>query len=179
MLSGVGERWKTTIGIISKKETLHVQHPFFVHFFAVVLHDYNVKLPETSLLLVFWRKGRTSVSFTFFSLLLIFTLHWWPLAFLILSPLLQSFHVVLPTKKKYLLCFFFSLSFAGLPPTFSFSLSFSSIFQICGHDNWSIKLNTLDATDTETISTFRFRRYWLLSCLCFTRRRWLCGFLPK
>ena len=31
---------------------------------------------------------------------------------------------------------FFSLSFAGLPPTFSFSLSFScSIFQICGHDN--------------------------------------------
>ena len=31
---------------------------------------------------------------------------------------------------------FFWLSFAGLPPTFSFSLSFScSIFQICGHDN--------------------------------------------
>ena len=31
---------------------------------------------------------------------------------------------------------FFSLSFAGLPPTLSFSLSFScSIFQICGHDN--------------------------------------------
>ena len=31
---------------------------------------------------------------------------------------------------------FFSLSFAGLPPTFSFSLSFSSsIFQICGHEN--------------------------------------------
>ena len=27
---------------------LHVQHSFFVHFFAVVLHDYNVKLPETS-----------------------------------------------------------------------------------------------------------------------------------
>ena len=31
---------------------------------------------------------------------------------------------------------FFSLSFAGLPPTFSFSRSFScSTFQICGHDN--------------------------------------------
>ena len=51
----------------------------------------------------------------------------------------------------------FSLSFAGLPPTFSFSLSFScSIFQICGHDNQS-KLNTLANTDTETISAFRFR----------------------
>ena len=74
---------------------------------------------------------------------------------------------------------FFSLSFAGLPPTLSFSLSFScSIFQICGHDNLS-KLNTLDNTDTETISAFRFRLYWLFCCLCFTRRRWLCDFLPK
>ena len=54
---------------------------------------------------------------------------------------------------------FFSLSFAGLPSTFSFSLSFSCfIFQICGHDNLS-KLNTLDHTDTETISAFRFRLY--------------------
>ena len=54
---------------------------------------------------------------------------------------------------------FFSLSFAGLPPTFSFSLSFScSIFQICGHDNLS-KLNTLDNTDTETIFAFHFRLY--------------------
>ena len=45
MLSGegnAGEWWKTTIGLISKKATLHVQHTFFVHFFAVVLHDYNV-----------------------------------------------------------------------------------------------------------------------------------------
>ena len=51
MLSGegnAGEQWKTTIGLISKKATLHVQHTFFVHFFTVGLHDYNVKLPETS-----------------------------------------------------------------------------------------------------------------------------------
>ena len=34
---------KTAIGLISKKATLHVQHTFFVRFFAVVLHDYNVK----------------------------------------------------------------------------------------------------------------------------------------
>ena len=55
------------------------------------------------------------------------------------------------------LCPFFSLSFAGLPPTFSFSLCFScSIFQICGRDNKS-KLNTLENTDTGTISAFRFR----------------------
>ena len=74
---------------------------------------------------------------------------------------------------------FFSLSFAGLPPTFSFSLSFScSIFQICGHDNLS-KLNTLDNTDTETISAFRFRLYGLFSSLCFTRRGWLCEKHPS
>ena len=40
MLSGeghAGELWKTIIGLISKKATLHVQHTFFVHFFAVVV----------------------------------------------------------------------------------------------------------------------------------------------
>ena len=46
MLSGEGNEngKKKTIGLISKKATLHVQHTFFVHFFAVVLHNYNVKL---------------------------------------------------------------------------------------------------------------------------------------
>ena len=103
MLSGEGNKnGEKTIGLISKKATLHVQHTFFVHFFAVVLHDYNVKLPETSL-----EKMSHAFLFTFFSLL-IFTLHRWPLAFLMLSPpLLQNFHVVLPTKKSPL---FFYLS---------------------------------------------------------------------
>ena len=103
MLSGesnAGERWKTTIGLISKKATSHVQLTFFVHFFAVVFHDYNVKLPKTFL----WRKCRTCSRSLFFSLPLIFVLHWWPLAFLIFSLLLQNFHIVLPTKK-FLLCF--------------------------------------------------------------------------
>ena len=40
MLSGEGNG----IDLITEKATLHVQHTFFVHFFAVVLHDYNVKL---------------------------------------------------------------------------------------------------------------------------------------
>ena len=53
MLSGEGkdnDKKKTTIGLISKNATLHVQHTFFFfgHFFAVVLHDCYVKLPETS-----------------------------------------------------------------------------------------------------------------------------------
>ena len=64
-----GERWKTTIGLISKKLTLHVQHTFFIYFFAVVLRDYNVKLPET-----FYRGNVAPVLDHFFSLPLIFFL---------------------------------------------------------------------------------------------------------
>ena len=51
------------MGLISKKEPLHVQHTFFGHFFAVVLHGYNVKLPETFL----WRKCRTCSRSLFFT----------------------------------------------------------------------------------------------------------------
>ena len=40
-------------------------------------------------------------------------------------------------SRSSVLSLFFSLSFANLSPTFSFSLSFSfSIFQICGHNNF-------------------------------------------
>ena len=72
----------------------------------------------------------------FFSLPLIFTLHRWPLACLILSPPLQIFHVVLPAKMTPLFSIsrsispspFFSLTFAGLPPNFSFSLSSQALY---------------------------------------------------
>ena len=52
MLSGEGmQRRKkvknNNIGLISKSDFARAAH-FFVHFFAFVLHDYNVKLPETS-----------------------------------------------------------------------------------------------------------------------------------
>ena len=43
-----------------------MQHTFFVHFFAVFLHDYNVKLPETSQLHVVQRKCRTCSCHFFF-----------------------------------------------------------------------------------------------------------------
>ena len=104
-----GERWK--------KGTLHGQHTFFVHCFAVVLHDYTTsdlqKIPSYT----FYGGSVVRVLVHYFLLPLIYTLHyWWPLAFLILSPLLQFFFKS-PSP-------FFSLSFTGLPPTFSFCLSF-------------------------------------------------------
>ena len=64
---------------------------------------------------------------------------------------------------------FFSLSFVGLPPTFSFSQSFScSIFQICGHDNFNLSLilQTTRIQKQFPLSGFVFIR--LFSCLWFT-----------
>ena len=168
MLSGEGKE--------NEDKTAH----FFVHFFAVVLYD-NIKLPSYA----FYGGNVVRVFFCLLFLLL-------PLIFTLVAARISHF-VTAATKfscrsfnNKWLLIsrsssmlLFFSLSFAGLSPTFSFSLSFSCpIFQICGHDNWS-KLKTLDNTETETISAFPFRLYWLFSCLYFKRRVWLCDFPPK
>ena len=148
MLSGEGnggEQWKTTIGLISKKATLHVQHTFFYLFLCLCFARPQRETSRNFLATRFMKEMSHVFLFTFFSLPLIFFLHWWPVAFLILLPPLQNFHVVLSRKKMSTLFFisssrslspFFSLNFAGLPPTFSFSRSFScSIFQTCGHDN--------------------------------------------
>ena len=50
-----------------------MRHTFFVHFFAVVLHSDNVKLPETSELHVLCRKRCMWSCSLFFSMPLIFT----------------------------------------------------------------------------------------------------------
>ena len=89
-----GERWKTTIGLISKKATLHAQQTFFLRPQRETCWNFLVTRFIEEMSYVF--------SFTFFSLPLIFTLHWWPLAFLILStPLLLEEN----SNKKCLLCF--------------------------------------------------------------------------
>ena len=65
----------------------------------------------------------------------------WALAFLILSPPPQNCHVVLPTKKCLLCLLSLALSvalfLAGWPVAYFlfFSVSLSSVFQICRHDN--------------------------------------------
>ena len=103
MLRGDGNEngEKTTISLISKKVTLHVQHTFFVHFLVVVLHDYNLTLSETSWLHVLRKKGRTC------SFSLSFTSHFsFPLSLLAsISHFLISatkFHVVPPKKMSRL-----------------------------------------------------------------------------
>ena len=144
MLSGEGTQTveKTTIGLMNKKSNLESASRFFLY----------ISLPLFCTTTT-W-KFQKRPSYTFYKgnvvrVLVPFFFHcgsfspWWPLVFLFFSPQRQIFHVVLPTKNvlRFLcrsssLSLFFALSFAGLPPLFSFSLSFSfSIFQICGHDN--------------------------------------------
>ena len=96
---------KTTIGLISKKATFTRAVNFFVYFIAVDLHDYNVKLPETSWLHVLCRKRRTCSCFPFFSLSLIFTLVAASISLFLTTA--TKFHVVPPTKS---VSFVFSLS---------------------------------------------------------------------
>ena len=114
------------------------------------------KLPETSQLNVLCRECRTR------SRPLFFTAAYFHLALVAASishfvTAATKFSCCSSNKKMSPLFFisrskslspFFSLSFAGLPPTFSFSLSFScSIFQICGYDN----LSKLDINQTTRI----------------------------
>ena len=172
MLSGegnAGERWKTTIGLISKNWMSNFARA--AHFFCTFLCRCFARLQrETSrnfLVTRFMEEMSYVFSFTSFS----FTAAHFHLALVAASishfvTAATKFSCCSSNKKVSLFVFFisrsrslspfFSLSFAGLPPTFSFSLSFScSIFQICGHDNYS-KLNTLENTDTETYFRFPF-----------------------
>ena len=105
MLSGegnAGERWKTAIGLISKKKQLCTCSTLFLFislplFCTTTTWNFQKLLSRTF-------HGR-NVERVLVHIFFFFTLHWWPLAFLILSPLPQTFHIVLPTKKS-LLCFF-------------------------------------------------------------------------
>ena len=91
MLSGEGKENedKTTIGLISKNTSLHVQHLFL--YISLPLFC-NVKLPSYAFY------GGNVVRFFFFVSFFFCCRSfspWWPLGFLILSPPLQNFHVVL------------------------------------------------------------------------------------
>ena len=104
MLSGEGKEdgEKTTIGLISKRSNFARAAYFFCTFLAVVLHDYNIKLLETSwlpLVTCFMEEMQYVFLFTFSFYHCRSFSPWWPLALLIFSLPLQNFHVVLPTKN--------------------------------------------------------------------------------
>ena len=109
---------------------------FRVHFFAVVLHDLQC---ETSWLHVLWRKYRTCFC-SFFRLPPIFTLVAASISYF--PKRRYKIFMLFFQQKNFPLYFissssclslFFSLSFAGLSPTFSFSVPLS-VLQVCRHD---------------------------------------------
>ena len=118
---------KTTIGLISIKATLHVQHTFCT-FLCRCFARLQRETSRNFLVTLFLEE--MSYVFSFFFTAAHFTLHWWPLAFLMLLPPLQNFYVVLPIQKNVSFGFFISrsrflspflsLGFAGLPPTLFF-----------------------------------------------------------
>ena len=125
----------------------------------MVWRNITLNLPETSLLHVLWRKCRTCSRSLFFN-----AAHFY-LALVAASishflTAITKFGVVLPTKKC-LLCFLslaldLCRSFSRWPAAY---VLFFAVFVLLYISNLWSKLNTLDNTDTETISTFRFRLY--------------------
>ena len=107
MLSGegnVGERWKTTIGLISEKSNFTRAAHFFCTFICRCLARLQLETSTNFLVICFMEKMSYVFSFTFFHGCWFSPCIGGRSLFLILSPPLHNFHVVLPTKK-YLLSF--------------------------------------------------------------------------
>ena len=169
MLSGEGNAENR-----EKKATLHVQHTFFVlTFLCRCFWQLRVETSRNFLQCsyTFYGGNVVRVLVHFFSMPLIFTLHWWLLAFLVFSPPLQKFHVVLPTTLALEHCRPFS-RWASL------ACRLHSLFPCL---SLALHSKFLDMTINLSLIlyTCRFRLYLLFSCLCITRRGWLCDFPPK
>ena len=151
-----------------------MQHTFFCTFLCRCFARLRRETSRTFLVTSFMEEMSYVFSFTFSALPLNFHLALVAASISRFVTAATKFFCCSSNKKMSLL--FVSLALDLCRP---FSLYFSrSIFRICGHDNLSTP-NSLDNTNTETISAFRSRLYWLFSCLCFTRRRSLCDFPPK
>ena len=106
---------------------------------------------------------------------------WWALAFLIFPPPLQNFHVFLPTKK----CLLCLLSLALFVAPFLVELCWPVAYFLFFSVSSSLYSKFVDMTINLSLILSRtriqkkFRLYWLFSCLCFTRREWLCDFRQK
>ena len=135
---------KTTIGLISKKATLQVQHTFLYTFLCHCFARLQRKTSRNVLVTHFMTEMSYVFFFTFFFTAAHF--HLWPLVFLIFSTPLQIFHVVLP-KKNVSSVFHLSLQLSFTlflielrQPVARMYFLFFSVFLFlcipnCGHDN--------------------------------------------
>ena len=125
MLSGednAGERRKNNNRSNQQKSNFARAAHFFVHFFTVVLHNYSVKLQETSWLLI--HGGNVTCVLVHFLTAAHFYLgdrqH-----LLFSQPPLQNFHVVLPTRKCLLCLLSLTLFLVELRQPVAYFLFFS------------------------------------------------------
>ena len=81
------ENSKKSVGLISKKTTLHVQHTFYVHFFACCFARLERETSRNFLVTRFKEEALYVFLFTFFAAIKQFS-PWWLLAFLLFLPLL-------------------------------------------------------------------------------------------
>ena len=150
-----------------------MQHnQFFAHFFAVVLHDYNVKLPETSWLDVFLGQVSYVFLFTFFLLSLIFT----PVTASIYHFLTAAIQFSCCSfNKKRLLCFF-SLALDDFLIELRWPVALLSLSRCSEFVDMTINLNFLK----KYFRQHRYRNIFrLFSWLCLTRHGWPYAFPPK
>ena len=189
MLSGEGNEngEKTTIyrcRVISKKATLDAQHTFFnlCHCFVRLQRETS----RNFLVTCFMEKMSYMFLFSFFSLLLIFTLVTASIShFLTIA---TKYSCCSSTKKCVL--FFLSLALTlcrsfsrrallACHPLSRFLCLSLALYSKSADMTINVSFNTLGNTNTEKIYAFQFCLYWLFSCLCLTRRGWLCDFPPK
>ena len=85
--------------LLVKKVTLLVQHTFLYIFLPLFCTTFSRNVLVTR----FWEEMSYLFSFTFFSLALIFTLHWWPLSFLIFPNRPYKIFTLFFQQKKCLL----------------------------------------------------------------------------
>ena len=124
---------KKTIGLISKKATLHVQHTFFCTFLCRCFARLQRETSRNFLVTRFMEEMSNVFLFTLFSPPLIFTLVTASMHFSFSHRRYEIFMLYFQQKMSPLFFIsrsspqshFFSLSFGGLSPTFSFSLCFS------------------------------------------------------
>ena len=137
--------WKTIIGLISKKATLHVQHTI-LYISKFPLFCTTKRETCRNFLVTRFTEKRRKFFCSLFSLPLIFTSvaaiisHFFQRRYKIFSLFFQQkMSPLFFISRSSSLSLFSSLSFVGLSPTFSGSLSLpfsSSIDQICGHNNY-------------------------------------------
>ena len=133
MLSGEGNKnGEKTIGLISKKATLHVQHTFFCTFLCSCFARLQRETSRNILVTRFMEEMSYVFSFIFFHCRSFSPCIGGRISCFVAAATKLS--CCSANKKIYPLFFishfrpllpFFLLSFAGVPPTFSLSLSFS------------------------------------------------------